>query len=182
MKYCGGTFSGFKSTLCTKEITVLGHRCTPEGRLPDETKVKVIVNWGLCKDLLDVRSFLGTIGICQLFIKNFAHRAHHLVKLTHKGTEWEFGREQLAAMKDLKEALLTSPALHPIDYRSDSPVILSVDTSYIAVGYILSQCDLDDPKFRYHSRFGSITLNERERRDSPSQSLNFTGYTGLSNR
>ena len=166
MKYSGGTFSGFKSTLCAREIMVLGHRCTPEGRLPDDIKVKAIVNWGPCKDLSDVRSFLGTIGVCRLFIKNFAHRAHHLVKLTRKGAEWEFGQDQLTAMEDLKGALLESPALRPIDYHSESPVVLSVDTSYIAVGYLLSQCDLDNPKFRYHSRFGSITLNEREARFS----------------
>jgi hypothetical protein len=166
MKYSGGTFSGYKSTLCAPEITVLGHRCTMEGRLPDQSRVSKIVNWGPCKDLTDVRAFVGTIGVCRLFIKNFAHRAHHLVKLTRKGAEWEFGPDQQAAMDDLKQALLTSPALKPIDYKSDAPVILSVDTSYIAVGFILSQCDLENPRLRYHARFGSITLNDRECRFS----------------
>ena len=65
-------------------------------------------------------------------------------------------------MDDLKSALLVSPALCPIDYRSDVPVILSVDTSYIAVGSILSQCDPVNPRLRYHMRFGSITLNDHE--------------------
>ena len=166
MKYCGGTFSGYKSFLCRPEIIVLGHRCTPHGRLPDDSRVNKIVNWGPCKDLTDVRAFVGTIGVCRLFIRNFAHRAHHLVKLTRKGAEWEFGPKQLAAMQDLKDALINSPALKPIDYDSSAPVILSVDTSYIAVGYILSQCDPDNLKLRYHSRFGSITLNEREARFS----------------
>jgi Integrase zinc binding domain/RNase H-like domain found in reverse transcriptase len=166
MKYSGGTFSGYKSTLCAPEITVLGHRCTAEGRLPDPSRVAKIVNWGPCKDLTDVRAFVGTIGVCRLFIKNFAHRAHHLVKLTRKGAPWEFGPEQLSAMDDLKRALLESPSLRPIDYRSDVPVILSVDTSYIAVGFILSQCDPVNPRLRYHARFGSITLNDRERRFS----------------
>ena len=145
MKYSGGTFSGYKSFLCRPEITVLGHRCTFDGRLPDQTRLSKITNWGPCTDLTDVRAFLGTIGVCRLFIRNFAHRAHHLVKLTRKETEWEFGPDQLNAMEDLKQALLTSPALRPIDYKSPSPVILSVDTSHIAVGYILSQCDPDKP-------------------------------------
>ena len=148
MKYSGGTFSGYKSILCAPEITVLGHRCTAEGRLPDPSKLAKIVNWGPCRDLTDVRAFVGTIGVCRLFIKNFAHRAHHLVKLTRKGAPWEFGPEQLAAMDDLKRALLESPSLRPIDYRSGAPVILSVDTSYIAVGFILSQCDPVNPRFR----------------------------------
>ena len=38
MKYCGGTFSGPKLFLCVAEIMVLGHRCTYEGRLPDELR------------------------------------------------------------------------------------------------------------------------------------------------
>ena len=166
MKYCGGTFSGFKTVLCAEEITVLGHRCTINGRLPDPARVAKIVNWGPCEDLSDVRAFLGTIGVCRLFIRNFAHRAHHLVRLTRKGTEWEFGQRQLEAMIDLKEALLTSPALRPIDYDSDAPVILSVDTSSIAVGYLLAQCDVENPRLRYYAKFGSITLNEREARFS----------------
>src|SRR5277367_5553994 len=166
MKYSGGTFSGFKSILCAPEITVLGHKCTAQGRLPDQSRVAKIVNWGPCKDLTDVRAFVGTIGVCRLFIKNFAHRAHHLVKLTRKGAEWEFGQQQMDAMADLKEALINSPALRPIDYTSEAPVILSVDTSYIAVGHILSQCDIENPKLCYHAHFGSITLNEREARFS----------------
>ena len=166
MKYCGGTFSGYKSVICAPEITVLGHRCTFEGRLPDQSRVAAISNWSDCEDLTDVRSFLGTIGVCRMFIRNFAHRAHHLVKLTRKQYPFEWGPEQRAAQQDLKTALLTSPALRPLDYETDSPIILSVDTSYIAIGHILSQCDNVNPKIRYFARFGSITLNEREARFS----------------
>jgi hypothetical protein len=180
MKYCGGTFSGYKSFLCAPEITVLGHRCTIDGRLPDQSRVEKIVNWGPCRDLSDVRSFLGTIGVCRLFIKNFAHRAHHLVKLTRKGQAWEFGKDQLDAMQDLKDALLSSTALRPIDYSSEAPVILSVDTSNIAVGHILAQCDLENPKYRYFAKFGSITLNERESRYSQPKLELYGLYRALS--
>ena len=166
MKYCGGTFSGYKSKICAPEITVTGHRCTFEGRLPEQDRVSKIVNWGPCEDLTDVRSFVGTIGVCRMFIRNFAHRAHHLVKLTRKGAEWEFGQKQIDAMDDLKEALVQSPALRPINYHSEAPVILGVDTSHIAIGSILSQCDPGNPKLRYVAKFGSITLNEREARFS----------------
>jgi hypothetical protein len=144
MKYSGGTFSGYKTKLCAPEITVLGHRCTMQGQLPEQDRVDKVINWGPCKDLTDVRAFVGTIGVCRMFIRNFAHRAHHLVKLTRKGAEWEFGQKQVDAMADLKEALLQSPALQPIDYHSGTPVILSVDTSQIAVGFLLSQCDLEN--------------------------------------
>ena len=166
MKYSGGTFSGYKSILCSREITVLGHLCTPEGRLPDPSRIQKITNWGPLKDLSDVRAFLGTLGVCRIFIENFAHRAHHLVKLTRKNVPFEYGEDQITAQEDLKNALCNSPALRPIDYTSKGTVILSVDTSPIAIGYILGQCDPDSPKHRYIARFGSITLNEREARFS----------------
>jgi hypothetical protein len=74
MKYCHGTFSGYKATLCAEEIKVVGHRCTFNGRLPDESQTVKIVNWGPCQDPSDVRAFLGTIGVTRMFIHNFAHR------------------------------------------------------------------------------------------------------------
>jgi len=166
MKYCHGTFSGYKATLCASETTVVGHRCTYEGRLPDEPRIAKILNWGPCHDLSDIRAFLGTIGVCRMFIRNFAHRANALTILTRKDRPFVFGPEQLAAQEDLKQALVDSPAIRAIDYKSDSPVILAVDTSHIAVGYHLCQCDIDDPKRRRYARFRSITLNDRESRFS----------------
>ena len=166
MRYAGGTFSGVKSILIARETTVIGHRCTPEGRLPDESRVVAIKNWGPCQNLSDVRAFLGTIGVCRIFIKDFARRADPLVRLTRKDVPFEWGPEQQQAQDELKQALLESPALRAIDYESDAPVVLAVDTSFIAVGYLLCQCDPANPKRRYYNRFGSITLNDRERRFS----------------
>jgi len=62
--------------------------------------------------------------------------------------------------------LFIPPALRAIDYTSNSPVILTVDTSHIAVGFFLCQCDPTNPKIRHYNRFGSITLNDREARFS----------------
>ena len=87
---------------------------------------------------------------------------HPLTSLTCKDVSFVFGPEQIFAQDVLKTALLSSPALHPIDYASDSPVILGVDTSSIAVGYLLCQCDADNAHIRHYARFGSITLNDRE--------------------
>ena len=71
----------------------------------------------------------------------------------------EIGPQQIEAMNDLKDAI-KSPALQPIDYKSDAAVILSVDTSHIVIGFLLSQCDLQNPRLRYYAKFGLITLNE----------------------
>ena len=166
MKYCGGTFLGKKLLLCACEITVVGHVCTPEGHIPDPTKVDKVANWGPCADLSEVQAFLGTIGVVHVFIKNFAHLAHPLTSLTRKGTPFVFGPEQVTVQDTLKAALLASPALWPIDYDSNSPVILGVDTSHIAIGFLLCQCDADNPRICQYARFGSITLNDHESRFS----------------
>ena len=162
MKYCGGTFSGKKSLLCTCEITVVGHVCTPEGHIPDPTKVDKVTNWGPCANLSKVRAFLGTIGVVCVFIKNFAHLVHPLISLTYKGTPFVFGPEHVTMQDALKATLLASPALWPIDYDSNSPVILGVDTSHIAIGFLLCQCDADNPCIRRYVRFSSITLNDHK--------------------
>ena len=111
MKYCGGTFSGKKSLLCAREITVVGHICTLEGHIPDHSRVDKIVNWGPCKDLSEVQAFLSTVGIVRVFIQDFARLAHPLMSLTRKEAPFIFRPEQISAQEALKAALLASPAL-----------------------------------------------------------------------
>lgn len=152
--------------LCAEEITVVGHRCTSQGHLPNPSCVDHIAKWGLCKDLSETCAFLGTIGVCCIFIPNFTKWANALINLTRKDVPFEFGPTQLAAQKDLKEALLNSQALQPINYNSDAPVILAVDTLHIVVGFYLCQADLNMQKKWYFARFGSLPLNECKRRFS----------------
>ena len=97
VKYCGRTFSGYKSTLCAEEIIAVRHRCTPLGQLPDQTCMDKIVNWGSCKDLSEAHAFLGTVGVCRIFIQNFAKHANALVNLTQKGVPFEFSPTQIEA-------------------------------------------------------------------------------------
>ena len=102
----------------------------------------------------------------RIYVKNFAHRAHTLVKLTRKDVPFEWGEEQESAQEDSKEALLSMPALQPLDYMSNAPVIVAVDTLWITVGYFLCQCSQGNPKQRIYNHFRLITLNEREVRFS----------------
>ncbi len=106
------------------------------------------------------------IGICCMFILNFARHANALVNLTCKGIPFQFGLEQQVAQDDLKQALIASPALCLIDYSSDSPIILAVDTSTIVVRFYLCQADAENLQKHYYAHFRSIPLNDRERRFS----------------
>jgi len=105
------------------------------------------VDWPVCKSLTEVRGFLGTVGTIRIFIKNYATIACPLVHLTRKNVEFTFGKEELVAMKKLKGLAKDSPAIRAIDYASGCEVVLAVDTSYIAVGYILSQIGIDGKRY-----------------------------------
>ena len=94
----------------------------------------------------------------HIFIRDFASLAHPLVHLTKKGVPFNWGESQQNTMQCLKDAICQSPALHQLDYESSGEVILAIDTSLIAVGYILSQ-EGDDGK-HYPDRFGSIRLSD----------------------
>jgi len=162
MKYCGGTFSGKKTCLCRDEFTVVGHMVSYEGRKPTPDRVGVITRWGPCRDISDVRSFLGIVGTFRVFIPNYAARAEPIQKLTRKAVPWEWGPEQDKAMADLKDAVENAPVLKPLDVTSGAPVRLSVDTSYMAVGWYISQQDPKDKNKWHYIRFGSTSLNDTE--------------------
>jgi hypothetical protein len=96
----------------------------------------------------------------RIFIRDFSHIARPLINLTKKDAPFVFGAEQREAMQILKDAVLSSPTLKRLDYASERKVILAVNTSNIAIGFILLQVG-EDGKC-YPSRFGSIALTEVE--------------------
>ena len=166
MKYSGGTFSGHKTVLCAEEITVVGHRCTIDERLPETDRVGVIERWPACRSVSEVRMFLGTIGVCRNFIKDFAKLAGPLNNLLQQKVPFEWTKEHDKSMADLKDALGRAVPLGNIDYVDGGTVVLAVDTSWKAVGFYIYQESSDGKKKRTFVKFGSITLNEREARFS----------------
>jgi Integrase zinc binding domain/RNase H-like domain found in reverse transcriptase len=164
MKKAGGTFNGKKTTVCAPSVNIVGHLCCFEGRVADDSRVQAIRNWPIPSDLSQVRSFLGTCGVLRIFIKDYSTISRPLVNLTRDQVPFRFGEEEIAAMNSLKEAIINSSALRPIDYECGRPVTLAVDSSNIAVGFIIYQDGEDG--VRYPSRFGSIPWNEREARYS----------------
>ena len=160
----GATVSAKKLFIAVPEVIILGHKCTYEGRVPDDSKIAKIRDWPSCKNITDVRAFLGTAGFMRLWIKNYSSLARPLVNLTRKGQVFEWHQEHNDAMQALKDAIVHSPVLVSIDYTSGRNVYLAVDSSVRGVGWILSQ-ECADGK-RRPARFGSISWNEREGRYS----------------
>jgi hypothetical protein len=156
----GATVSTSKFVLAAPTATIIGHKCTFEGHMPEESKVQKIRNWPEPTNHTQVRGFLGTCSVLRIFIHDFSCIARPLINLMKKDVPFIFGTEQRKAMQILKDAVLSSPALKHLDYMSKREVILAVDTSNIAIGFILLQVGEDGK--RYPSRFRSIALTEVE--------------------
>ena len=153
-----------KLFIAALELTILGHKCTYDGRIPDDSKTAKVRSWPPCKTVSDVCAFLGTAGTMRIWIKNYSAIARPLVDLTRNNTDFVWEEQHDRAMQELKDAIVNSPALIPIDYKSSRPVFLAIDSSWRAVGWILSQ-ECEDGQ-RRPSRFGSIAWNDRESRYS----------------
>ncbi len=164
LSHAGATVSAPKLFLAAPEVIILGHKCTYEGRIPEDSKTAKIRTWPPCKNVTDVRAFLGTAGTMRIWIRNYSAIARPLVDLTRKNVDFIWQEQHDHAMQELKDAIISSPALIPINYTSARSVFLAIDSSWRAVGWILSQ-DCEDGQ-RRPSRFGSIAWNDRESRYS----------------
>jgi transposase InsO family protein len=177
ISHAGATISPKKSQVARSEITLVGQRLTYEGRLPDSSRVSKIQKWPPPQNTTHVRGFLGLCGTMRIWIEKYSELARPLTELLRKDVPFEWNESHQEAMDILKEAVSTSPALIAIDYKSERPVILAVDTSSIAIGYIIYHIDSQD--HRRPVRFGSIPINEREARYSQSKLELFGLYRAL---
>ena len=150
------TVSTKKFVLATPDVVIVGHKCAFESWIPHKAKVQKIQDWPECATVSHVHSFLNTCGVLCIFIQNFAAIACLLVNLTWNDVPFEWGKHQQEVMQHLKDEIIKSPALHQLDYESGWEVIPAVDTSVIAVEYILTQ-EGDNDKC-YPNRFGSLSL------------------------
>ena len=158
----GGTVSGKKMQLCQSEVEIVGNKCSPKGREPVDARIKSVIEWPTPKNLTEVRGFLGLCGTVRIWIEDFSLLTKPLVDLTRKDKEFNWGLAQEEAFQRLKHLITSAPVVRPIEYKSDRPVYLSVDTSIHGVGFILSQEDKDGK--RAPARYGSIPLKGVESR------------------
>ena len=138
----GGTIAGYKSLFLAEGIKVVAYVCDSNGRYPDIEKVKKILDWPPCKSGTEAKAFIGRCVSCRIWIRDFTHIAHPIFETFRKkkakkkkvagkyGGErdraedevervFNWGPEQEKAMRDLKHALVSPPALLPIIYTAE---------------------------------------------------------------
>ena len=139
IKCAGATFAANKAQICRPEALIVGQTCNTARRSPDTNRVDKILTWPLLKTPKEVRQFLGLCGTVRIWIPNYSKLIQPLTELFRKGYEFIWDQQRQTTFKEMKSLISSAPALRPIDYQSDNPVVLSVDSSKEAVGFILSQ-------------------------------------------
>jgi hypothetical protein len=180
-KCAGATFAGTKTQICLPEVLIVGQTCNAQGRIPDVAKVDKVINWPRPTTPKEVRQFLGLCGTVRNWIPGYSKLVRPLSQLYHKGAEFIWTDLCQETFDQLKKYITTAPALRPINYTSEEPVILSVDSSKEAAGMILSQEVIDEEgkRKRIPARYGSIPMSERESRYSQPKLELFGLYRAL---
>ena len=104
-------WSGFsvglrKVQLFMKEIDALGVRFGVGGKVDIKPeRVEKIQIWSTPEDPTNVRAFLGAMGICRRWIRNFSELARPLTRLTGASTEWRWTATEERAFQGIKRAI-----------------------------------------------------------------------------
>ena len=173
----GATFAANKCQICLPEVLIIGQTCNAEGRSPDASKVKKVLTWPELSTPKEVRQFLGLCGTVRIWIPNYSKIVKPLSELYHIGKPFIWDQRRQDAFDAIKKIITSAPALRPIDYQSENPVILSVDSSFEATGMILSQ--IDEESRRRPARYGSLPMSPRESRYSQPKLELFGLYKAL---
>ena len=99
----GGTFSGLKSQICLPEVVILGHKCTPEGRMPESSRIEKVMNWPVPANSSHVRGFLGLCGTVRIWIPGYSQLARPLTELTYKNADFVWNDRRQQAFDTLKQ-------------------------------------------------------------------------------
>jgi len=125
----------------------------------DPAKIASVDMWPVPKTVTDVQKTLGFFNFYRPFIKDFAHIARPLHRLTRKDQEWRWGDEEQEAFDMLKKCVTTEPVL--AHAKLNDQFELEVDASGYVVGAVLLQRKEDGKK--HPIGYYSATLNEAQR-------------------
>jgi len=143
-----------KCSFFQRTVSFLGHVISENGIAMQPEKIEAIQTWSPCRDLTELRAFLGTCGYYRRFVENFAGIASPLYALMRKGVRFELTIECQEAFEELKLRLMSGHILAlPID---EGTYILDADASGFGLRAILSQTQFGTERVIAYS---SRTLN-----------------------
>jgi len=164
LKDAGLCLKPSKCLFARKEVVYLGFTVSSEGVLPNQEKVKAIVQYPQPSDGKSVRRFLGMLNFYRRHVQNLAAVARPLTALTRKDpvcgdiVQFQWSTECERAFKLLKEKLVSVPVLCPPDLTK--PFYVWTDASLLGFGVVLEQ--VDDDGQRHPIAYASRQTNNAE--------------------
>ena len=155
----------------TKEIWYLGHILSTKGISPLPSKTQAIRNMHPLKISKQACTFLGLVGYCRKFIRNFAKIANPMTLLTHQQAMFNWTQTHHNAFLTLKESVIQAPILQYLD--PNKRYIVYTDASDDACGAQLSQVH---NRIEFPIAFLSHTFLDTQRKWSTTEQEAFRVY------
>lgn len=149
--------NGSKCQFMKRELNYLGHKIVDGGILPDEDKVKAILEHPTPKTGDEVKRFVAFVNYYRKHIDKFSYLTIPLNRLTKKGVIFHWTEECDIAFHKIKKVLSSAPLLEFPNFSSNNIFRITTDASGYALGAILANGN--GKPVAYASR----TLNKGER-------------------
>ena len=149
-----------KCSFFQSKVQYLGHIISREGVEPDPAKIEKIASWPVPTSVRETQQFLGFAGYYRRFVKDYAHIARPLHRLTERPANFVWTDDCQDAFEKLRCHLTSPPILVYPDFQRQ--FILDTDASNTGIGGVLSQKD-EDGRERVIA-YGSRLLTKPERR------------------
>ena len=146
-----------KCSLFRPKVEFLGHVVSEAGIAMQSEKIAVIRDWPPCRNLTELRAFMGTCGYFRSFVKDFSSIASPLYNVMKKGIPFVWTKECQEAFEELKTKLVSEPVLALP--TGEVMYILDTDASDYGLGAVLSQQQNDEERV---ITFSSRTLSKAE--------------------
>jgi hypothetical protein len=133
-----------KLRLFQSEVTALGVTHQIHGIIKTKSsRSEKIQEFPTPSSIENIRQFLGTVGICRRWIKNFTEIARPMNKLLQKDQPWEWGSQQQASFQLIKDKGCEVIEMHGIDFSL--PIRLYSDASKYGGGCLITQMQPAQP-------------------------------------
>lgn len=159
----GATIAGDKVELGVYELEVVGYICDKHGRRPTSSKVEKLWKRDECVSVTDARAFMGLCTYYRVWVKDFSQIAEPIFRLFRTGESFFWGDEQANAMRLLRNAITSAPALVSLNYDDGAgEIIMAVDASGTGWGAHLCQVGQDGRRHPVRFESGFWSLPERK--------------------
>ncbi|XP_075486330.1 uncharacterized protein LOC142525933 [Primulina tabacum] len=119
------------------KVAFFGHIVSQDGIEVDPSKVEVVRDWSVPKNVTEIRSFLGFAGYYMKFIQDFASIAVPITAFTKNNAKFIWGSQCKESFDRLKQALTTAPVLAMPSGQGE--FVVFTDASKLGLDAVLMQ-------------------------------------------